>query len=49
MSDFNSYSMQRESLNMLLIADDLIYINYLMNIHKKKGVRFAELPSIYDA
>lgn len=42
-------SQQRENINLLLMFDDAVYIDFLMATLKSKEVRIVEFPREYDA
>ena len=35
-------------MNLLIIHDDIGYLDYLLKIVRKKGVKIVEFPSLYD-
>ena len=38
----------RENLHLLMITDDMSFINAQINILKQRGVKIANFPSMYD-
>ena len=39
----------RENLHMLLMVDDLVFVEHQISSLGKKGVKMVTLPTIYDA
>ena len=41
-------SNSRENLHLMMITDDMSFINAQINMLKQRGVKIVHLPSLYD-
>lgn len=42
-------SVNRENINLLIMYDDAVYVDYLIQTLKSKEVRIVDFPTQYDA